>query len=215
MTSAVTTSVLSRVKNAVFDVMPGVLRRGPATTRRVALTFDDGPDHMTGDYLDLLDRLGVPATFFLIGNRAGNHPDMVREYVRRGHQIAGHGFDHKRFTKLTRHALLDQCARTDLLLGGQMTGRSWVRPPHGTLDASSLLNLVASGRTVAMWSLDSRDYESTDPTEIAERCASTTAGEVLLFHEGQQWTLDALPMIVGALRAAGLECVTMHDLFAA
>jgi peptidoglycan-N-acetylglucosamine deacetylase len=214
MTSAVPSSVLSRVKNAVFDVMPGVLRRGPTASKRVALTFDDGPDHMTARYLDVMDELGVPGTFFLLGDRAVNHPDLVRAYVRRGHQIAGHGFDHKRFTKLGRRALLDQCDRTDLALGGQLSGRSWVRPPHGALDPTSLLNLLSSGRTVAMWSLDSLDYESTDGEEIAARCASATAGEVLLFHEGQQWTLDALPIIVRTLRDAGLECVTMHDLFA-
>ena len=51
------------MKNAVFDAFPGVLRRGSPTAKRVALTFDDGPDDMTERYLDLLDKLGVPATF--------------------------------------------------------------------------------------------------------------------------------------------------------
>jgi peptidoglycan/xylan/chitin deacetylase (PgdA/CDA1 family) len=202
------------MKNAVFDACPGVLRRGPSTTKRVALTFDDGPDHMTERYLDLLDDLGIPATFFLIGGRAASRPEQVRDYLRRGHQIAGHGFDHKRFNKLSRRDLLEQCARTDHALGGQLHGRPWVRPPHGTLDATSLVNLVASGYTVAMWSLDSCDYNTTDPAQLVEQCAGITAGEVVLFHEGQQWTLDALPRIVANLHAAGLECVTMHDLFA-
>lgn len=202
------------MKNAVFDACPGVLRRGPSTAKRVALTFDDGPDHMTERYLDLLDDLGIPATFFLIGGRAASRPDLVRDYLRRGHQIAGHGFDHKRFNKLSRRDLLEQCARTDHALGGQLHGRPWVRPPHGTLDATSLVNLVASGYTVAMWSLDSCDYNTTDPAQLVEQCAGITAGEVVLFHEGQQWTLDALPRIVANLHAAGLECVTMHDLFA-
>lgn len=214
MNNGVLDSVRSFMKNAVFDAFPGVLRRGPSTAKRVALTFDDGPDHMTERYLDLLDELGVPATFFLIGGRAANHPHLVRDYLRRGHQIAGHGFDHKRFTKLNRRQLLDQCARTDDALGGQLSGRPWVRPPHGTLDATSLVNLVASGHTVAMWSFDSYDYSTTDPAQLVEHCASITAGEVVLFHEGQQWTLDALPRIVANLHAAGLECVTMHDLFA-
>jgi peptidoglycan/xylan/chitin deacetylase (PgdA/CDA1 family) len=214
MNNGVTPSVLAFMKNAVFDAFPGVLRRGPAATRRVALTFDDGPDEMTEVYLDLLDDLGVPATFFLIGKRALKQPDMVREYVRRGHQIASHGFDHARFSKLTRRALLDQCERTEGALGGQLSGRPWVRPPHGSLDASSLLTLVTSGYTVAMWSLDARDYNTTDPALIAEYCAPITAGDVVLFHEGQQWTLDALPRIVAAIHEAGLECVTMHDLFA-
>jgi peptidoglycan/xylan/chitin deacetylase (PgdA/CDA1 family) len=214
MNDQVPGSVLALVKNAVFDAFPGVLRRGPATSNRVALTFDDGPDPMTERYLDVLDELGVPATFFLIGQRAAYYPALVREYLRRGHQIAGHGFDHARFTKLGRRALLEQCAQTETALGGQLSGRPWLRPPHGSLDATALLNLVTSGYTVAMWSVDSRDYESTDPAKVADHCARIRAGDVVLFHEGQQWTLDALPQIVESIHAAGLECVTMHDLFA-
>jgi peptidoglycan/xylan/chitin deacetylase (PgdA/CDA1 family) len=214
MNKTVPASVRAFVKNAVYDVFPGVVRRGGSSAKRVALTFDDGPDHMTERYLALLDKLGVPATFFLIGARAASRPDLVREYLRRGHQVAGHGFDHTRFSKLNRRELLEQCARTDSAIGGQLSGRPWVRPPHGTLDASSLLNLVTSGYTVAMWSVDSYDYNVVEPHEIVEHCRHASAGDVLLFHEGQQRTLDALPDIVAGLLAAGLECVTMHDLFA-
>jgi peptidoglycan/xylan/chitin deacetylase (PgdA/CDA1 family) len=214
MNNVVVTSVRAHIKNAVFDAFPGVRRRGPSASRRVALTFDDGPDHLTERYLDMLDQLGVPATFFLVGGRAASRPDLVREYRRRGHQIAGHGYDHKRFNQLGRRELLEQCAATETALGGQLSGRPWVRPPHGSLDATSLLSLVAAGYTVAMWSLDSRDYSTNNSSDIVRACARVTAGDVLLLHEGQQWTLDALPNIVAALQAAGLECVTMHDLFA-
>lgn len=209
------TSVRSLVKNVVFDRVPGLLRRGPANSKRVALTFDDGPDPMTRKYLDVLDDLGVPATFFVCGTHAEEHPDLIREYLRRGHQVAGHGYDHQRFTKLGRRALLDQCERTDAAIGGQ-PGRSWVRPPHGTLDAASIVTLRAAGYVVALWSLDSEDYTDKDPQSIANRCGPdhVTAGEVLLFHENQKWTLEALPLIVTSLQASGLECVTMFDLFA-
>lgn len=213
---ATVASVRALVRNTVLDRIPGVLRRGPAQARRVALTFDDGPDAMTGQYLDLLDRLGVPATFFLIGSSAAAHPDLVREYLRRGHQVASHGYDHTRFTKLGRRALLDQCARTEQALGGQATGRPWVRPPHGSVNPGSLLALLAAGYTVAMWTLDPCDYSDRDPASLVARCAPqhVTPGEVLLFHEGQPWTLDALPRIVTSLHEAGYECVTMQDLFA-
>jgi peptidoglycan/xylan/chitin deacetylase (PgdA/CDA1 family) len=214
MKKSVATSVRAFMKNAVYDAFPGVLRRGASTAKRVALTFDDGPDHMTERYLALLDKLGVPATFFLIGLRAAERPDLVREYLRRGHQVASHGYDHKRFNTLSRRALLDQCARTDDALGGQLSGRPWVRPPHGSLDIGSLLNLVTSGYTVAMWSVDSYDYSTTNPAEIVEHCSHASAGDVVLFHEGQQCTLDALPGVVSSLQEAGLEFVTMHDLFA-
>lgn len=214
MNKLVVTSVRALMKNAVYDAFPWVRRRGPADTQRVALTFDDGPDRLTERYLDALDELGVPATFFILGEHAASRPDMVREYRRRGHQVAGHGYDHTRFNKLGRRNLLDQCARTEAALGGQFSGRPWVRPPHGSLDATSLIQLVTSGYTVAMWSLDSCDYGTTDPDEIVRNCSDIAAGEVVLFHEGQQWTLDALPRIVAHLQASGLECVTMHDLFA-
>ncbi len=170
---------------------------------------------MTERYLALLDKLGVPATFFLCGDRALERPDLVREYLRRGHQVASHGYDHTSFPTLTRAQLLDQCARTDDALGGQVTGRSWVRPPHGSLDPGNVLSLLAAGYTVALWSLDSQDHRDRDVDSLVARCTRTvSAGEVFLFHEGQPWTLEALPHIVSALGAKQLECVTMSDLFA-
>jgi len=210
-------SIRAVVKNLVFDRMPGCLRRGPTTARRVALTFDDGPDDYTARYLDVLDDLGVPATFFLCGANADARPHLVREYVRRGHQLANHGYDHTRFTKLSGRALAEQLSKTERALGGQVTGRPWVRPPHGELDPASFVRLLSSGYTIAMWSLDAKDYDDRDPAVLAERCSPERVGpgDVLLLHEGQQWTLDALPRIVTTLHAAGYECVTMHDLFAA
>ena len=112
------TSLRARIKQVVFDRVPGLLRKGPVGTKRVALTFDDGPDDMTSQYLDVLDDLGVPATFFLLGEGARARPDDVRDYMRRGHQIASHGYDHQRFTQLGHHELLEQCARTDEAIGG-------------------------------------------------------------------------------------------------
>ncbi|HUS31033.1 MAG TPA: polysaccharide deacetylase family protein [Kofleriaceae bacterium] len=210
------TSLRATVKNAVIDRIPGVLRRGPATVKRIALTFDDGPDEQTPALLELLDDLGVPATFFLCGVHATEHPDLVREYLRRGHQIANHGYDHTRFSKLGRKALLDQLSRTDVAIGGQATGKLWVRPPHGAFDTTSLISMRTAGYTVAMWSVDSLDHTDNDPASLAERCgpANVGPGDVLLFHEGQPWTREALPRIVASLHASGLECVTMHDLFA-
>lgn len=200
----------------MFDRVPGLLRKGPTSSKRVALTFDDGPDSLTLRYLELLDDLGIPATFFVCGNRAEKQPELVREYLRRGHQVASHGYDHTSFPKLTRKQLLDQLERTEEAIGGQVSGRAWVRPPHGSLDARSLIAARAAGYVIALWSIDSQDYTDKDPASLAERCGpkAVRAGDVILFHEGQEWTLEALPRIVTGLQASGLECVTMHDLFA-
>ena len=212
----VSLSVRSLVKTAMFDRVPGLLRKGPTASKRVALTFDDGPDSLTLRYLELLDDLGVPATFFVCGNRAEKQPELVREYLRRGHQVASHGYDHTQFPKLSRRELLDQLEKTEAAIGGQFSGHAWVRPPHGSLDAMSVITTRAAGYVVALWSLDSQDYTDKDPASLAERCGPkhVRPGDVILFHEGQEWTLEALPRIVTGLQASGLECVTMHDLFA-
>jgi peptidoglycan/xylan/chitin deacetylase (PgdA/CDA1 family) len=193
-----------------------LIYRGPPTARRVALTFDDGPDELTPGYLDVLDRHGVPATFFVMGDLCEVRPRAVGEYRRRGHQIGGHGYDHTRFTALSWRALDDQLDRTADKIGPVPEGRLWVRPPYGQVDARSLTKMWARGHVVAMWSLDSRDYGHPEPDLIAARCApdQVEPGEVLLFHEGHQHTIDALPTIIERLQADGYELVTMADLIA-
>ena len=192
-----------------------ILYRGPADVRRVALTFDDGPDKLTPRYLDELGRLGVPATFFVVGRDVELHPGSISEYLRGGHQVAGHGYMHRRFPRLTPGALRDQLAKTARALG-PVPHERWVRPPHGALGPIDTAVLLAEGHTVAMWSLDSQDYDRAAPEVIAARCGPDRVrpGEVILFHEGQEETLAALPLVVEQLRGAGYELVTMADLFA-
>jgi len=205
------------VKQAVYGAIPRrLIRKGPSSARRVALTFDDGPDRLTHRYLDLLDELRVPATFFVLGLHCERYPELTREYVRRGHQLASHGYDHQPFPELRWNALRDNLDRADAIIGPQPAARSWVRPPYGKVDARVIGQLLTHGSTIAMWSFDSHDYELRDVESLAARCApdNVSPGEVVLMHEGQQWTLDALPRIVESLRGAGYELVTMADLFA-
>jgi peptidoglycan/xylan/chitin deacetylase (PgdA/CDA1 family) len=208
-----------RLKKAVFSAIPSsrLIERGPRSSRRVALTFDDGPDERTLEYLDVMDKLGARGTFFLVGKYCEAHPELVREYIRRGHQVAAHGYDHSRFTTLGTQELADQLARTDVALGPQATRRRWVRPPYGAMNARVLGQLLLDDTRIALWSLDSHDYEVKATEELVRRCSPpfVRGGDVILLHEGQQWTLDALPGIIEALRGAGYSMVTMADLVGA
>jgi peptidoglycan/xylan/chitin deacetylase (PgdA/CDA1 family) len=207
----------SRLREAAYRLVPSgrLLRRGPAGHRRVALTFDDGPDHHTEGYLDVLDHYRVAATFFIMGDLSELRPDLVREYLRRGHQIGSHGYDHHKFTELTTRALAAQLRATEHAIGPQPAGK-WVRPPHGALGLRTIAQLLANDYVIAMWSFDSMDYGLKDADATAERCAPSAVapGEVMLFHEGMPSTLAALPRIIEGLFGAGYECVTMADLFA-
>lgn len=198
--------------------LPGerIVWRGPSDVRRVALTFDDGPDERTPRYLDVLDRYGVAATFFVMGDYTEERPDAIAEYLRRGHQVGLHGYDHHKFTTLSVRALREQLRRTEAAIGPVPQGRLWVRPPYGAIGPLEAAVIVARGHVIGMWSLDSKDYDEAPAADIAARCAPDVVqpGDVILFHEGHDWTLAALPMVIERLLGAGFELVTMADLVA-
>lgn len=191
-----------------------LVQRGPATGRRVALTFDDGPDELTTAYLDTLDRLAVRATFFLVGQMCLESPGGLREIVARGHEVASHGHTHKTFPRMTARELSAELAAVRELLPPPERRRPLLRPPHGAVSPASLLRCAAAGYTTVLWSLDSDDCRTTSPEAVAARVAESTPGEIVLLHEGQQWTIDALPAIVGKLRGAGFDLVTVGEMLA-
>jgi peptidoglycan/xylan/chitin deacetylase (PgdA/CDA1 family) len=180
---------------------------------RIALTFDDGPDTMSARYLDLLARLGVRATFFLVGKNAARAPGMVREYVRRGHDVGAHGWSHASFAGMNREQLADELSRTAAALP-PARGRPMIRPPFGRLSLAALYRLAAAGYTTVHWSVDSDDCRTMDARVVESRLvpARLSPGDVVLLHEQQPWTLDALPAVVRALRSAGWELVTVREL---
>jgi len=187
-----------------------------ASAGRVALTFDDGPTSLTSAYLDVLAELDVRATFFLVGELCEQHPELVSALAVRGHQLAGHGYTHRRFTSLSQAELADELERTRLLLPAGEGQRWLVRPPYGAVSLRSLAACRRHGFTTVLWSLNSGDWRSHDASQVERIVAeqSATAGAIVLLHEGQSWTMKALPAIVGGLRQAGHELVTVGELLA-
>jgi peptidoglycan-N-acetylglucosamine deacetylase len=182
--------------------------------KRVALTFDDGPDTMTGEYLDALADLEVRATFFLIGEQVARNAGRSLEYMRRGHEVGGHGWTHEAFPTMSSTRLGDELARMDAVLPPRKGQRPLVRPPRGILSPRSLMRLAAAGYVTVLWSLDSDDCRTRDPRVIQRRLhpSNVAPGEVVLLHEMQSWTLKALPGAVHGLRDAGYELVTVGEL---
>ena len=186
------------------------------TPSRVVLTFDDGPTPLTLEYLRALSALGVRATFFVVGELCAEHPELVSAIAHAGHELAGHGYTHRRFTTLTPSELRGELEQTASLLPRTRAARELVRPPYGALSPSTLLTCSSAGFTTVMWSANSGDWQSRDAKEVARVTTARplTPGEIVLLHEGQHWTLNALPAIVGSLRKAGHELVTVGELLA-
>jgi peptidoglycan/xylan/chitin deacetylase (PgdA/CDA1 family) len=203
------------VRGAAEQLIPArvLVFRGARRGRRVALTFDDGPDPLTRAYLDVLDRHGARATFFVLGRTVEARRDDLREMVRRGHEIAGHGFTHKRFTRMSGPELRDELARTIALLPAG-PGRSLVRPPHGSATVRSLARCARAGYRTVLWSRDSGDDRVRTAAEVVDRLGPERVrpGDIVLLHEGQSWTLGALPTVLRRLRDAGYAFATVSEL---
>jgi peptidoglycan/xylan/chitin deacetylase (PgdA/CDA1 family) len=185
--------------------------RGPATRRAVALTFDDGPDAMTREYLDCLDAHDAKATFFVVGKFCRERAADLAELVRRGHEVAGHGHSHLAFPNLSNQEIERELTETMRLLP---RSSPLVRPPFGTVSPRAVYVTHRFGYTTVLWSLDSDDCRTEDPREVIARVspARVRPGEIVLLHEGQRWTLSALPEILRALKEAGYSLVTVSDL---
>ncbi|MFI0999741.1 polysaccharide deacetylase family protein [Streptomyces galbus] len=182
----------------------------------VALTFDDGPDPAsTPRFLDALDRLDVRATFFVLGEQVARHPEVVRETVRRGHEVAVHGWSHDRPWLPSPVRDRRDVARAAAAVR-ETTGRSprWYRPPYGILTSGRWAAARSAGLRPVLWTAWARDWtaEATPASVRSTATAGLRGGGTLLLHDTDLvsapgcWhaTLAALPGIVDACREAGL-----------
>lgn len=211
--------VPSSTRRTGGDLLPNrvLVRRGPATAPNIALTFDDGPDEHTLTLLALLDRLSLPATFFLIGDRAHRRRDLVDAIVAHGHEVGLHGWAHRNPTLMSPVELAADLDRTERALPPMPSSLRLYRPPRGRVSLRSLGLTAAYGFTTVLWSIDSLDCRPIGPRAIIEHIAGAglRGGDVVLLHEGESSTRVALPTIAELVRSAGLRPVTMSTLLRA
>lgn len=184
----------------------------------VALTFDAGGElGSTVRTLDALRSGGVRATFFVTGEFAASHPDVVKRIVGDGHELANHTYTHRDLTKLDDQAIQTELERTDETLR-RLTGVSTTRPlmrlPYGSRDARVLRAVGAAGYRSIYWTLDVVDWrQGATPQSVATRVLNNTdPGDIVLHHCAEPATAGALPSILESLRGRGLSVVTVSDL---
>jgi peptidoglycan/xylan/chitin deacetylase (PgdA/CDA1 family) len=190
-----------------------LIGRGAPDVRRVALTFDDGPGAMTDAYLDALEAEGARATFFVVGETCTQNHAALLAIIKRGHEVAGHGYTHRAFPSLTAAELRDELERTARLLPPARR-RSLVRPPGGKVSPGSVVRCARAGYATVLWSVDSDDCRTNSAAQVVANLAPgrLTPGDIVLLHEGQRWTLEALAPALRALREAGYQMVTVSEL---
>ncbi|MCX4755530.1 polysaccharide deacetylase family protein [Kitasatospora purpeofusca] len=153
----------------------------------VAITVDDGPDpRYTPAVLALLDQYGIRASFFLIGENANAHPDLVREVAARGHHIANHSWSHPDLSGLSAAKVRDELGRTSELLG-RLTGRAptWFRAPGGGWSPTVLKVGAELGMRPMAWSVDPQDWATPGTDVITKRLEKELRpGAIVLTHDG-------------------------------
>jgi peptidoglycan-N-acetylglucosamine deacetylase len=210
---AVVVPFLAAVPAAAQPAAPAV-----ATTGHVALTFDDGPGPVTGRVLDVLAARGARATFFVIGDEIPRFPAVFDRILAEGHEVANHTTSHPNLvTLLGAGRPADRAAVRAQIAGAQRAVTAagaptptLFRPPYGATNAT--INGIAEklGLRLVLWNADVvQDYSAPVPggagTVCSEIVAEAQAGGVVLLHDWNVNTANALGCIIDGVRAKGLE----------
>jgi len=200
----------------------GTIVRVDTLDELVALTFDDGPDpESTPQLLDLLARHGARATFFMIGERAAAHPELVSRVASQGHAIANHSWNHPRFVNLSASERRNQVERCEWALAPY--GVRMFRAPYGIQSVASHLSLFAAGFPSIGWNVDLDDWMPHDSGWFVQRLLQVnTRGSIVLLHDSlyrarhpeaadRKPLFDALDTALGMLRPR-VEFVTVPEL---
>lgn len=202
--------------------------RNPAAGRRLALTFDDGPNpRFTGELLELLDRFSASATFFPIGAWAEREPELIREIDAAGHALGNHTHTHPNLARLSSGAVKDELLRCRGAV--EATGVQFsmanegmlMRPPFGLRRPGTLRAMRAEGYEPVIWSVTCFDWRRTaTKRSIARHAAEAVEGDIILMHDGSDLepmadrsrTLAAAEQTLERYGAAGFEFVTVPEL---
>ena len=196
--------------------------------RKIALTFDDGPNPaVTPQLLELFERHSVRATFFLIGKFARACPELVQEISARGHLIGNHSDTHANLIFQNRAGIRDELARCQDAIGAATCAEPprWMRPPYGYRSPLLGAEIRRAGmRGVVMWSKICWDWKPQPPERLIERLSRVARpgrafGDIVVMHDGdhrslggdRQHVVRALDHWLPRWRDAGMEFVTMES----
>lgn len=181
----------------------------PSEKPVVFLTFDDGPvPEVTPRVLDLLDELGVKATFFMVGDNVRRHPELLEEVRRRGHGVGNHTMHHLQGMRTRGVSYLRDVAEADALIGSRL-----FRPPHGIMRWGQA-RAIKNRYNIIMYDVVSRDYNRRlSPERIFDNVRRYSRdGSIIVFHDSlkaRDNMLAAMPRAVRWLQEQGYEFRTL------
>lgn len=181
-------------------------------TRRIALTFDDGPHpYYTDLLLDGLAERGVKVTFFLLGENIEGREDVIRRMSEEGHLIGNHTFYHVDINSLSMEEACAEIRDTSEAIRA-ITGQQveYVRPPYGNWNKELECQVMM---IPVFWTLDTLDWKVKNTDRIVrEVLEDVEENDVILMHDSYRTTVEAALRIVDELQKKGYEFVTADEL---
>ena len=179
----------------------------------VYLTFDDGYGYPQ-QILDILNQNSVKASICMLGTVMANNQDLVRSYYNSGDVFCNHTYDHPYLTSLSDQQIRDELTSADNTFN-QITGDHLrcFRPPYGA--TNDRVNSIAAelGYRLLMWSVDTNDWRGLNADAIYNNVATNVReGSIILFHNSNPATVEALPRIIEGLRNSGYTLSTIADM---
>lgn len=180
--------------------------------KRIALTFDDGPHpYYTEQLLDGLKERGVVVTFFVTGEHASLHPDIIKRMYEEGHVIGNHTYSHMQLRQDNKDAFSKELQKTNQVLK-ELTGEDvvYVRPPYGSWDKEleKELNMIP-----VLWSVDPLDWCTEDVQTVVRRVKEKVKdNSIVLLHDYFDSSVTAALQIVDELLKEGYEFVTVEEM---
>lgn len=171
----------------------------------VFLTFDDGPiPKVTPWVLDTLDRYGIKATFFMVGDNVRRHPELLEEVRRRGHAVGNHTMHHLQGMKVTAYRYMHDISEANDLIDSPL-----FRPPHGLLRWEQA-RAIKDRYNLVMYDLVTRDYsKKLNPEQVFNNVRRYARnGSIIVFHDSLKAEKNmkaVLPRAIEYLRSLGYE----------
>lgn len=182
------------------------------TEKRVAITFDDGPNpDYTGMLLEGLKERGVSATFFLLGKEVDKYPEVVKQIQEDGHLIGTHSYEHVNLSNLSDNVAVEQVDKTNKAIYA-ITGEypEYIRPPFGC--CKSNLDYETTMIEV-MWDVDPKDWNTNNSDVIARRVIDDVENnDIILLHDASESSVKAAFKVIDALQAEGYLFVTVDEI---
>ena len=183
--------------------------------KKIALSFDAAwGDEYTEGILDTLDKYKVKSTFFLVGFWVEKHPEVVKEIVRRGHEIGNHSTTHPNMSGLNKEQILEEINITGDMIE-KLTNKKPIlfRPPFGDYNDLLIQTCRDNGYYTIQWDIDSLDWKELGVQPVVDRVTRNVRnGSIVLFHNNAKYMNEYLPLVLERLQADGYEIVPVSQL---